>query len=90
LVYSIPAEHDSGDEAVTAVGPRHLPLPGVEEIAQRSMSTRTLVWIGLSIGSLAGGYAPVLWGGDVISYSGLILSTVGGILGIWLGFKLGE
>lgn len=54
------------------------------------MSRRTLVWIGLWIGSLAGGYAPVLWGGDAISYTGLVLSTVGGILGIWLGFKLGE
>jgi hypothetical protein len=54
------------------------------------MSRKTLVWIGLSIGSLGGGYAPVLWGGDVFSYSALLFSTVGGILGIWLGFKLGE
>ncbi len=54
------------------------------------MSRKALVWIGLSIGSLAGGYAPVLWGGDVFSYSALLLSTVGGILGIWLGFTLGE
>jgi hypothetical protein len=54
------------------------------------MSRKTLVWIGLSIGSLVGGYVPLLWGADVLSFSPLVSSAAGGILGIWLGFKLGD
>ncbi len=54
------------------------------------MSRKTCIWIGLSVGSLAGGYVPLLWGSDILSVSSIVLSTIGGILGIWLGFKLGE
>lgn len=44
----------------------------------------------MTVGSAVGGYLPVLWGGDLISFSGLILSTVGGFVGIWLGYRYGE
>ena len=44
----------------------------------------------MTVGSLAGGYLPALWGGDAISFSGLILSTVGGLVGIWFGYRFGE
>jgi len=54
------------------------------------MSRKTLVWIGLSIGSVAGGYVPLLWGADMFSFSSVLFSAIGGILGIWLGFRLGE
>jgi hypothetical protein len=53
------------------------------------VSKKTLVWIGLTLGSVAGGYLPALWGGDLISFSSVILSTVGGIFGIWLAYRLG-
>jgi hypothetical protein len=49
-----------------------------------------LIWIGLTVGSAVGGYLPALWGGDLISFSSLILSTAGGIAGIWLGFCFSE
>jgi hypothetical protein len=54
------------------------------------MSRKTLVWIGLTLGSVAGGYLPALWGGDLISFSSVILSALGGIVGIWLAYRLGE
>ena len=54
------------------------------------MSRKTLIWIGVAVGSTAGGYVPVLWGADMISFSGLLGSVVGGLLGIWVGFKLGD
>lgn len=54
------------------------------------MSQKTLVWIGLSVGSVVGGYLPVMWGGDLFSFSSIVLSTIGGFLGIWAGFKLGQ
>ena len=44
----------------------------------------------MTLGSIAGGYLPALWGGDLISFSSVLLSTVGGILGIWLGYTFGE
>ncbi|MGV8058741.1 MAG: hypothetical protein AB2L12_12065 [Smithellaceae bacterium] len=39
------------------------------------------------IGSIAGGYAPMLFGADSISAS-LLGSTIGGLLGIWGAYKL--
>ena len=54
------------------------------------MSKKTLIWIGLTLGSLGGGYLPALWGGDLISFTSVILSTLGGILGIWLAYRLGD
>ena len=54
------------------------------------MSTKSLVWIGMTIGALAGAYAPLAWGGNVLSISSVIFSTVGGAFGIWIGYKLGN
>ncbi len=54
------------------------------------MSKKALIWIGLTIGSAVGGYLPVLWGVDLISFSSVILSAIGGIVGIWLGYRFGE
>jgi hypothetical protein len=51
---------------------------------------RTYVWLGILIGSTIGGLIPEFWGGDMFSYSGLLLSTVGAFVGLWLGFKLGH
>jgi len=49
-----------------------------------------LIWLGLFVGSTLGGYVPTLWGADLVSFSSLIGSTAGGLLGIWLGYGLGE
>ena len=46
--------------------------------------------IGLFIGSTVGGYVPALWGADFFSISGIVASTVGGIIGVWLGFRVSE
>ncbi len=52
------------------------------------MSTKTLVIIGAIIGSMVGSYIPALWGAGIFSFSSIILSGVGGIAGIWLGWKI--
>lgn len=54
------------------------------------MSTKTLVWIFLFIGSGIGGYLPALWGAPLLSYSSITGSTIGGIAGVILGIKLGK
>lgn len=54
------------------------------------MTKKTLIWIGLTVGSTVGGYLPVLAGADAFSFSGVIFSMVGGIAGIWFGYRFGQ
>ena len=49
---------------------------------------KQMVWFGMIVGSLLGSYVPVLWGADVFSFSSIIMSAVGGIAGIWFGYKI--
>ncbi len=42
----------------------------------------------MTIGSLIGGYIPLLWGDNFFSLSSVILTAVGGAAGIWIGYKL--
>ena len=50
--------------------------------------TKKFIWGGFFVGSALGGYLPELWGGGSLSMSGVLLSFVGGIAGIWLGYRL--
>lgn len=49
-----------------------------------------LVWIGMFVGSTLGSLVPMLWGSGVLSISSILLSAVGGFLGIWLGYRIGK
>jgi hypothetical protein len=51
---------------------------------------KMLVWLGMFIGSTLGSYLPVLWGGSLFSFTSVIVGSVGGILGIWVGYKLAQ
>lgn len=51
---------------------------------------KKLIWLGLAVGSAIGGYIPSLWGEGAFSMSGVILTAVGGFLGIWFGYRLGR
>lgn len=42
------------------------------------------------IGSSIGSFIPTLWGDDFISFTSVILTAVGGIIGIYIGFKLSK
>jgi hypothetical protein len=44
--------------------------------------------IGMVFGSSLGGWVPTLWGVGFFSFSSIVGTTIGGILGIWLAFKL--
>jgi len=54
------------------------------------MSTKTFVWGGMSAGSIAGSFVPLLWGAGLFSFSSVLLTAVGGLLGIWAGYSLGK
>jgi hypothetical protein len=51
---------------------------------------RSAIWIGIVIGSTIGGLIPALWGGDLVSYSALLLSGAGAgaFAGLWVGYKM--
>ena len=48
---------------------------------------RSAIWVGIFVGSTIGGFIPALWGGDMLSYSGVLLSGVGAFVGLWLGSR---
>jgi len=52
------------------------------------MSSKTLIFIGMMIGSTIGSYIPALWGAGLFSFSSIISGALGAILGIYVGFKL--
>jgi dipeptide/tripeptide permease len=49
--------------------------------------TKKFMWLGFFVGSTIGNLLPALWGGDMMSISGFLLAAVGGIVGIWLGYR---
>ena len=49
---------------------------------------RASVWIAIFIGSTIGGLVPALWGGDMMSYSGVLLSGVGAFVGLWVAYRV--
>jgi hypothetical protein len=52
---------------------------------------KSLILFFATIGGLAGAYVPVLWGdADMFSGWSILLSTIGGIAGIWLGVVISK
>jgi len=54
------------------------------------MQTKSLVWLGFFIGSGIGSYLPLLWGGNLFSFTSIILSAVGGLAGIYVFYKISQ
>jgi hypothetical protein len=50
------------------------------------MSRKKLIMLGMVVGSIAGGYLPALFGFDGLMVS-LLGSFIGGIIGVWVGYK---
>jgi uncharacterized membrane protein YeaQ/YmgE (transglycosylase-associated protein family) len=48
------------------------------------------IWIGISIGSSIGGFIPELWGADLLSHSSILLSGIGALIGLLVGYKLAQ
>ncbi len=53
-----------------------------------NMSRKSMIMFGMIIGSFAGGYMPTLMGAGAFSLTSLLGSVAGGVLGIWLAYKL--
>jgi hypothetical protein len=50
--------------------------------------SKRAVWFGVLIGSTLGGFVPSLWHAGMFSMWGIALSTVGGLAGIWVAWRL--
>lgn len=48
---------------------------------------RKFIWLGMFVGSTIGGFVPALWNAGITSFSGLLGSAIGGILGIYIAFR---
>lgn len=46
------------------------------------------IWLGVLIGSTIGRFIPNLWGAGLLSYSSVVLSAVGGFVGLWLVYRM--
>jgi hypothetical protein len=52
------------------------------------MPSRFLIWVSIFVGSTIGGIIPELWGDGMFSYSSLILSGIGALVGLWFAYKI--
>ena len=52
------------------------------------MSSKSLIWGGLFVGSTVGSIIPYFWNGDFFAYS--LWGAIGGLLGIWAGYTLAK
>ena len=50
--------------------------------------SKFIIYTGASIGGLIGSLIPMLWGDDYFSLWSIVLSAVGGVAGIILGYKI--
>lgn len=49
---------------------------------------KQMIWIGMLVGSTIGGFIPALWGDSFLSFSSIIFSALGAMVGIYVVFKL--
>lgn len=52
------------------------------------MQDKTIILITTGLGGIIGGYIPTLWSASPFSISSLLLSAVGGFLGIYVGYRI--
>ncbi len=49
---------------------------------------KKIIMLGMILGSIIGGYISTLFGAETFSLSSILASTIGGLLGIWLSYKI--
>jgi hypothetical protein len=52
------------------------------------MNDKKLIWWGMFVGSTLGGFVPSLWHASMLSLWGFVFSAIGGIVGIWVGWRI--
>ena len=49
---------------------------------------RSITGLCVTMGTLAGGYVPTIWGGSDFSVASLFTAALGGCAGLWLALRL--
>ncbi len=52
------------------------------------MPSRSVTWVAIIVGSTIGGFIPELWDAGMLSYSSLLLSGIGALVGLWIAYKI--
>jgi uncharacterized membrane protein YeaQ/YmgE (transglycosylase-associated protein family) len=52
------------------------------------MYSKKLILLGMTAGSLIGGYVPALFGDSGFSFTSLITGGIGAVIGIYLAYRL--
>lgn len=52
--------------------------------------SKSVIFLFLFIGSTVGSYLPLMWGGSLFSLTSVLLSAVGGLLGIYVGLRVSQ
>jgi uncharacterized membrane protein YeaQ/YmgE (transglycosylase-associated protein family) len=52
------------------------------------MSRKSVIMLGMVVGSIGGGYCAGLFGASGFSMAYLLGSFIGAIVGIWVGYKI--
>ena len=54
------------------------------------MPTKFLIYSGMMIGSLIGGYIPTFFGVNMLSIIPIFTSSLGAVVGVYIGYKLSK
>jgi hypothetical protein len=54
------------------------------------MNMKIYIWGGMFAGSGIGSLVPLLWGENSLSLSSVVLTFLGGVVGIWAGYQIGK
>lgn len=54
-----------------------------------TVMNKSLITLGIFVGSIAGSYIPTFFGADGFSVLSILGGLVGAFVGAWLGYKLG-
>ena len=53
------------------------------------MSSKTVIYVSMVIGSMIGGWIPsMLWNAETFDLSGVFFTAIGGALGIYIGWLI--
>jgi outer membrane lipoprotein SlyB len=55
---------------------------------ESAMNSKSLIIIGMVVGSTLGGFIPALWGAGGFSMASVVFGAIGGVLGIWAGYRI--
>ncbi|KND49835.1 MAG: hypothetical protein AB203_01960 [Parcubacteria bacterium C7867-008] len=49
---------------------------------------KQVIFVGMAVGSFVGSYIPSLWGAGIFSFSSVIFGAVGGLVGIFIAYRI--